>query len=357
VGDAVRPDVPAAEAGDADEFSDMTVEDRRKVLADEIDRLWANMVEIQALAFMGGQDRVFAKTRRLVASRATRDQGVLRILADRLEAGHDVSWADVERFAETFSNRLHERVVQMTAREGPVTWDMVPAKIRALYASATRDGFLMHVSPKQNLFERDQLEMFRESTDRVSKHVTGTPHLILEMNDTTLEQGSRAMVAALIAIFVVLVLDFRRPLMAVLAVTPLVVGMSLTVGTMWLLGEKLNYMNMIGLPVIIGIGVDDGVHFFHRFVQEGGGGMRRAVSSVGHAMLMSSLTTMVGFGSLMAYSMRGMQSMGLVLFLGVGYCFIVTVTLLPALATVFESRIQDPGEKTGGSKRDAGGVK
>jgi predicted RND superfamily exporter protein len=96
---------------------------------------------------------------------------------------------------------------------------------------------------------------------------------------------------------------------------------------------------MIALPVIIGIGVDDGVHFFHRFIQEGRGGLKRAVSSVGRGMLMSSLTTMIGFGSLMLYLMRGMASMGLVLFLGVGACLVVTFTLLPALAILFEDTI------------------
>jgi predicted RND superfamily exporter protein len=96
---------------------------------------------------------------------------------------------------------------------------------------------------------------------------------------------------------------------------------------------------MIALPVIIGIGVDDGVHFFHRLIQEGSADLRRVVTSVGRAMLMTSLTTMIGFGSLMFYLMRGMASMGLALFIGVGMCFVVTVTLLPALSVLFERRI------------------
>jgi hypothetical protein len=81
------------------------------------------------------------------------------------------------------------------------------------------------------------------------------------------------------------------------------------------------------------------VHFFHRFIQEGKGGLGRAVTSVGRAMLMTSLTTMIGFGSLMLYLMRGMASLGLVLFVGVGTCLVVTFTLLPALAKLFEDRI------------------
>ena len=63
------------------------------------------------------------------------------------------------------------------------------------------------------------------------------------------------------------------------------------------------------------------------------------MTSVGRAMLMTSLTTMVGFGSLMFYLMQKMQSLSFTLFVGVGMCFIVTITLLPALSVLFENRI------------------
>jgi len=136
-----------------------------------------------------------------------------------------------------------------------------------------------------------------------------------------------------------LLIDFRKPFTAFLTLLPLITGVSLTLGIMWIFGMKLNYINMIGIPVIIGIGVDDGVHFIHRYLDEGRGNMGKAAKSVGRAMLMTSLTTMIGFGSLMFYLMRGMQSMGFVLFVGVGMCFLVTITVLPALVTIFEDRI------------------
>jgi predicted RND superfamily exporter protein len=123
------------------------------------------------------------------------------------------------------------------------------------------------------------------------------------------------------------------------AFLPLITGTALMLGVLWLFGEKLNYMNTMALPVIIGIGVDDGVHFFHRLMEEGKGSLGRSMTSVGRAMLMTSLTTMVGFGSLMFYLMQGMQSLGFTLFVGVGMCFIVTITLLPALSVLLENRI------------------
>ena len=64
--------------------------------------------------------------------------------------------------------------------------------------------------------------------------------------------------------------------------------------------------------------------------------MRSAVSGVGRAILMTSLTTMIGFGSIGFYDMPGMASMGVVLFLGVGACLVSTLLVMPALAPSFD---------------------
>jgi predicted RND superfamily exporter protein len=313
--------------------------ERRARLAEELDRLWANIVEIQALSFTGGQDRVVEKTRQIVATRDERESGLLRRVADRFEEGSDIAWEDFDRFSSRFHREMSSRAHRMAEGEGVVTLDMVPEDIAAKYISEKTTGFLMHVYPKKNLFGREDLEIFRDVASSVHPNVTGLPQMFLLMNLETIREGKLAFLAAVGVIFLVLVLDFKRPLIAALAFLPLVSGIALTLAVMWLLNEKLNYLNVIALPVIIGIGVDDGVHFFHRYLQEGKGGLRRAVTSVGRAMLMTSLTTMIGFGSLMLYLMRGMASMGLVLFVGVFMCFVVTITLLPALAKVFENRI------------------
>jgi predicted RND superfamily exporter protein len=313
--------------------------DRRARLAEELDRLWANIVEIQALSFTGGQDRVVEKTRQIVASRDERESGLLRRVADRFEEGNHVVWEDFDRFSDCFHREMSSRSRRMAEGEGVVTLEMVPEDIAAKYISRQASGFLLHVYPKKNLFEREDLEIFRDVVSRVHPNVTGLPQMFLLMNLETIREGRLALLAAVGVIFLVLLLDFKRPLIATLAFLPVISGIALTLAVMWLLGEKLNYLNIIALPVIVGIGVDDGVHFFHRYIQEGPGGLRRAFTSVGRAMLMTSLTTMIGFGSLMLYLMRGMASMGLVLFVGVGMCFLVTITLLPALARVFEKRV------------------
>lgn len=311
----------------------------RSTLYTQIDRLWANMVEIQALSFTGGQDRVVEKTSRLVGRRGKREAGILTQLRDSLKAEKQISWKSITDFSDTFSHQLQYQTIAMSRGTEAVTVAMIPEDIRNQYVSTKTKDYLMHIMPKKNLFEQHDLLLFNEVVSTVKHGVTGMPQLMLEMNTSTVEEGRIAMLLAIVIIMLVLLLDFRNPLKAAITILPLASGIALTLGTMWLIGMKLNFVNMIALPVIIGIGVDDGVHFMHRYLDEGHSKIREAVTSVGHAMLMTSLTTMIGFGSLMFYLMRGVQSMGFVLFIGVGWCFIVTVTVLPALMVVFKDRL------------------
>jgi predicted RND superfamily exporter protein len=108
------------------------------------------------------------------------------------------------------------------------------------------------------------------------------------------------------------------------------------VGFMALFGIKFNYSNFMALPLIIGIGIDDGVHILHRYKIEGRNSIPTVIHFTGRAILLTSLTTMIGFGSMGLASHRGIASMGQVLFLGVGCCFLSSAYLLPAIITVFE---------------------
>lgn len=318
----------------------------RKMLAKELDRLWANLVEIQALSITGGQDRVVDKTKQLVADRANRPQGFLRRLADRFRSGSDIDWRTVDRFAAYFAGDMYGRIRLMAQNDLPVTVDMLPRDIYDQYASKNGGEFVMHIMSRKNLFHKDELEHFKKTITEIAPGVTGMPQLVLLMNNTTVESGRKAMLAAIAVIIMVLLLDFRRPLLAAVAFLPLVAGLALTLGIMWLLGEKLNYLNMIALPVIIGIGIDDGVHFIHRYLEMNDGDLRLVVTGIGRPILMTTLTTMIGFGILMIYLMRGVASLGFVLSIGVGSCFLVTVTLLPAMIRLLENKIKKNQEET-----------
>src|SRR5690606_24804861 len=114
-----------------------------------------------------------------------------------------------------------------------------------------------------------------------------------------------------------------------LALVPVLVGMLQMFGLLGLLDIPLNPANMIVLPLILGIGLDDGVHVIHDFRAQTG--RFRLGRSTATAMVITSLTTMAGFGSMMIADHRGLQSLGRVLTLGVACCLFNALVPLPAL--------------------------
>ena len=109
-------------------------------------------------------------------------------------------------------------------------------------------------------------------------------------------------------------------------------------GVMELSGLQLTMMNAMAVPLIIGIGIDDGVHIIHRYQIEGNKGHKTVFASTGRAVLLTSLTTMLGFGSLTFATYRGLGSMGISLFIGVGTCFLATILVIPAIMGIVARR-------------------
>ena len=106
---------------------------------------------------------------------------------------------------------------------------------------------------------------------------------------------------------------------------------------MKLTGQMLNFMTMMGLPLIIGIGIDDGVHVIHRWQHEGKGKLTTVFSSTGKAILLTSLTTMLAFGSMMFSVFPVWGWFGSSLLIGVGACFLTTVIILSGILGWIES--------------------
>ena len=115
-----------------------------------------------------------------------------------------------------------------------------------------------------------------------------------------------------------------------LALVPLVVGAAWTLGLMELFSINFNLANLILLPIIIGYGIINGLQIVKRYQSEGRTGSIIA-NSTGRAVFLTSVTSMVGFGSLMVAHHRGIFSLGSLLAVGVGSVLLASLTVLPAL--------------------------
>ena len=109
-------------------------------------------------------------------------------------------------------------------------------------------------------------------------------------------------------------------------------------GMMALLSIKFNYANFIVLPLIVGIGIDDGIHIVHRWRQESKENLTKVLNQIGRAIVLTSLTTIIGFGSLVSSHYPGLRSIGLVSTLGILTCLLASLFLLPAVLAWVEAK-------------------
>jgi predicted RND superfamily exporter protein len=133
------------------------------------------------------------------------------------------------------------------------------------------------------------------------------------------------------AVLLVLVLRLRHPGLVLLALTPAALGTLWTAGVLAATDTHLNLMNLGVLPMVLAIGIDDGIHLLHRHLQGEGSPASVAFRATCAAVLLTSLTTMLTFGSLALSRNQGIASVGFLTFVGVGGSLLASILVFPAL--------------------------
>src|SRR5205823_14505897 len=129
----------------------------------------------------------------------------------------------------------------------------------------------------------------------VDPEATGKPFSTLEGLRAMKHGFEWAGLYALIAIVLVLLADFRKPLRVLAALAPLAMGLVLSLGIMGLCGLPLNPANMIAFPLILGVGVDNGVHVLHDYLCQRRKGAYTLSHTTGRGISVAALTTVLGF--------------------------------------------------------------
>ncbi|MEX2186400.1 MAG: MMPL family transporter [Pirellulales bacterium] len=182
-----------------------------------------------------------------------------------------------------------------------------------------------------SLWDMAALEKFVRDVKRVDPAATGKPLQTYYASRQMQRSYIHAACYALVAITIAILLDFGNLRDSLLALLPMALGVVQMFGLMGLFDIPLNAANMIVLPLLLGIGLDTGVHMVHDFRSQSG--RYRVSGSTAIAVLITALTTTVGFGALMIASHRGLQSLGQVMTVGATCCLITSLISLPALLT------------------------
>jgi hypothetical protein len=305
-------------------------------LQEELWRLEDNIIELSQLAFAGGLDKLFDTCNRILGWDEEGNQigtNQIESLVGQLENSWDKHL--LESYQAEFTGMLRDRLAGLANSE-LVTLDMVPEDLRRRYMNAERGLYSVVAYPRRNIWREFFEDRFLSDVTGVLPHATGTPVLMRVLVETGKRDGGIATLLALAVIVCILLVDFRSIVLTALAVVPLITAAVWTIGLMTILNWEFNFVNIMATPLILGIGIDDGVHIVHRYLREGKGSVNRVLSSTGKAVLLTSLTTMLGFGSFVFARYQGYAHLGKLLFLGVGLCFVTSVTILPALISMIE---------------------
>ncbi|HEY5231983.1 MAG TPA: MMPL family transporter [Verrucomicrobiae bacterium] len=239
--------------------------------------------------------------------------------ADKLAEFQQALFADVR---ETFESLQNQNV------NSPLRPDDLPAALRDQFIGET-GKFLLQVYPKTDVWARTNQEAFVSDLRKIDGNATGTPVQLYEYETLLRNSYIQAAWYSLIAIAIMVFFHFRSLGAVILALLPVAIGTLWLAGLMGCFDISFNLANIMTLPLVIGIGVTNGIQILNRFAEERTPNI--LARSTGKAVLVSGLTAIAGFGSLILAKDQGIRSLGCVMSVGIAACMIAGLTFLPAL--------------------------
>jgi hopanoid biosynthesis associated RND transporter like protein HpnN len=196
----------------------------------------------------------------------------------------------------------------------------------------------VQVFPKGDSNDNRVLVQFSNAVRRIAPNATGTPITIQEAGATIVGAFVEAFILSFIATIILLLIVLRRLRDVVLTTVPILLTGLLTLATCALIGQPLNYANIIAFPLLFGIGVAFNIYFVIAW-RNGETNLLR--SSLARAVIFSALTTGASFGSLWLSGHPGTASMGKVLLISLFWVLVTALLFEPALLG------PPPSKKTG----------
>lgn len=280
---------------------------------------------IAALGHPGGDDEIRESVQRLEASLA------------RLAA----SPAPVSQLAaleELVVSDLEERIdwLRRAVTVDRVTFDDLPEDTRRRVIAP--DGTTRVVAlPEEGLTDVDALRRFVADVARIAPNATGRPAVEVGIGRVVVLTFRIAIGISLVAVALVLMVTLRSLVDAFLTLLPITLAALITTAVGVLIDMPFNMTNVVVIPLILGLGIDSGIHVFIRYRHAGSmSGMME--SSTPRAVLLSAATTFAAFGSLAVSGHVGLRSLGVLLSVSVVALLFCTLVALPALISVRQAR-------------------
>ena len=319
-------------------------QEEKLFLIDELSLIMGETLEVQALSPTPDEQRTQNALDRLLAALTTQnavgtDAALLQTLAnveasalqlkERLSTTQPTLLGNLDRNLVGTLPLALLRLSDAIDAEG-VAFEDLPQDLRQRWISA--DGYhRIEVIAAEDIQQPDTLRRFVDSVREVIPDATDSPVTILESGDAVVKAFLRAMFTALILISLLLWVLLKDVRDVALVLGPLFLAGCYTVATMVALDISFNFANVITLPLLLGIGVDNGIHIVRRWRHNPSELANILRTNTARAVVVSALTTICSFGNLAFSPHPGTASMGQVLSIGLAFNLICTLLVLPSL--------------------------
>lgn len=231
--------------------------------------------------------------------------------------------------------------------EGPIepltTDDLPPALVHILGGGVGVHRMLMLASG--NMWDlRDTAQLADAMYERYdSKTIAGEYLCLGSLFRIMKTDAPRIIGIAFLMVFLATWIDLRSPRRAVSALAVLLAGMAWVGGSLAMLSIELSIVNIVGIPILLGLGIAAIIHLLHRLAEEGPGRIWKALSTTGYAAALCTTTTVVSFASLSFAGSQGVRSLGMLVVVGLTAVTLAAFVLLPlGWAAVWKVRGQLP---------------
>ena len=228
-------------------------------------------------------------------------------------------------------NDLEERIewIGRAVTVDGVEFEDLPRELRR--RSIAPDGRARVAAlPTEDVRDPVALARFVAAVGSVASHATGRPAVEAGIGEVVVLTFRIAIGISLCVVFTLLVLTLKSFRDAIFVLLPITLAALMTTATSVLIDMPFNMTNVVVIPLIMGLGIDNGIHVFMRF-RSGASLEEMMISSTPRAVLLSALTTLAAFGSLAVSGHPGMHSIGVLLSFSVIYLVFCTLVVLPAM--------------------------
>ena len=213
----------------------------------------------------------------------------------------------------------------------------IPEGIRARYM-APDGSYIVQALMVRTIYQEKNMQKFNAYASSFSDKFFGMPLVAGKLEDYMRRDFLVSTGFALIMIILTLWRSMGGWRRALIAASPLILGYTWMLGGMRLLQVDFNFINITISPLLIGIGVDSGIHIIHRYLEERELSVEGAVERAGKmttvAILVTSLTTMLVFASLLVARTPGLRLLGVSALLGIGFTLLFSLMFLPSVLQI-----------------------